>query len=42
MVGLTTLWPLSQKPKIRRLRSDAEGDFSKTFGLLNFTPEIPP
>ena len=33
---LTTFWLLSQKPKIGHLRNDASGDFSKTFGLLDF------
>jgi hypothetical protein len=40
-VGLTTFWPLSQKPKIGDLRNDAEGDFSQTFGLHHLPLKSP-
>ena len=40
-MGLTTFWPLTEKPKIGHLRDDAYRDFSNTFGLLQFKLRIP-
>ena len=37
----TTFWPLSRKPKIGHPRNDAEGDFSKTLGLVHFRLKSP-
>ena len=40
-MGPTTFWPRSQNPKIGHLRDDAFRDFSGTFGLLQFKPDVP-
>ena len=39
-MGLTTVWPLKEKPEIGHLKESVEGDFSETFGRLHFKLEL--